>query len=117
MSLVSINLPQMAIDQLFRYAERITIAIEKIAGPDLPAHKLYKATEKDLLVATPGHVESRAKETANLALKNNVMPKSEAALNWVEAMEADIIRQMPGVAGERAIADLPWRRVQRAEDI
>jgi len=115
MALISLEIPQSALAQLLSILERIARAAEKIAGPNPPSHPQYRATEKDLLVATPGHVESRAKETAALALESKKLPGSQAALEWMVQLEADLRAQMPGPAGERAIADLPWKRVQRAD--
>lgn len=117
MSLVSLSLPKIAVDQILLLLERLVIAAEKLAGPDLPSHKLYKATEKDLLIATPGSVESRIQATAALVVENKLVPDSEAALAWMVAMENDIRIQMPGVPGEMAISELPWRKVIHAQDV
>jgi hypothetical protein len=86
--------------------ERIAVSLERIAGPcPVPDVQPTQSSLADYYRLTPAAYRDKADMQQELAKRMNVVPGSQAYIDLIARIEADVKETL----GDEAAAALPWR--------
>lgn len=114
MPLISVNLPLSFLTDVLHYLQRLTAAIERIAGPELPSVQPGRKSDiGDLYIADPEH-QGRVRLLEDAVAKDmGVVPRSPAYYAKIPEYQAEVLKTL----GTAAVAQLPWNIVKRSDNI
>lgn len=104
MSLITVNIPEPGFRSFLSLLERLTIAVERIAGPLIVERAPVPATLKDYAMVTPEDADQIRQAQEDFGKAHMLVPGSPAYLSAIKEFED----QVKEVYGEDGVADLPW---------
>ncbi len=105
MPLITVNVPEPLFRSFLGLMERLVVAVERIAGPEIAYRPPTPATLQDYAYVTPETAAQVQQAQEEFAAAHMLVPGSPAYLAAIAQFEQDVV----AAYGEEALDKLPWR--------